>query len=57
MVVDGSLNNPHILKDVTALSTNINSDKVTSDNANANTRAAGRKDSEPLVDEDGEDHA
>lgn len=51
-VIDGSLNNLDILKDVTMLSTNINSDKVTADNNNANTRTAGSENTVALDTDD-----
>ncbi|WP_330462133.1 hypothetical protein [Streptomyces sp. NBC_00775] len=40
-LLDGSLDNPHIVDHVSALNTNINSDPQTSENNNANTRADG----------------
>ncbi|MGY1503758.1 hypothetical protein ACW4TU_45615 (plasmid) [Streptomyces sp. QTS52] len=41
-VEDGTLNNAHILSDIAALNTAINSDMQSTENNNANTRADGK---------------
>ena len=42
-IVDGTANNAHILSDIHALNTAVNSDLQTIENNNANTRADGHK--------------
>lgn len=41
-VADGTLNNAHILNDIGALNTAVNSDVQSIENNNANTRADGK---------------
>jgi hypothetical protein len=41
-VLDGALNNLHVLDHVSALSSNLNSDPQAGENNNSNTRADGR---------------
>ncbi|WP_217212840.1 hypothetical protein [Streptomyces sp. AC550_RSS872] len=41
-LLDGTLDNAHIIDQLSALNTNINSDPQTTENNNANTRADGK---------------